>query len=193
MKTLLTFCGVYHGNSPDIKGNLPYNFKHLIVGVSFHSHLLIRWCGFKSSISLQSGCLCKRIHSYIEAVQIWYQRLPLFLRYHKIYIYVFHSAFFFIVIVSVSINSILSIIIKHILLIIFCNDDRDKMLWGYWHVFLYVILFNCKMSMQVLFQIKFSQNRCLVTSWEHRHSLYWSTWWFDCVHSFPSVQFGVIS
>ena len=31
----------------------------------------------------------------------------------------------YIVIVSVSINSILSIIIKHILRIIFCNDDRD--------------------------------------------------------------------
>ena len=31
-KTLLTFCGVYHGNSPDIKGNPSYNFKHLIVG-----------------------------------------------------------------------------------------------------------------------------------------------------------------
>ena len=46
-------------------------------------------------------------------------------------------------------------------------------------MFLYVILFNCKMPMQVLFQIKFPQNRCLVTSWEHRHSPY-------CVHSFPS-------
>ena len=26
VKTLLTFCGVYHGNSPEIKGNPPYNF-----------------------------------------------------------------------------------------------------------------------------------------------------------------------
>ena len=26
VKTLFTFCGVYHGNSPYIKGNLPYNF-----------------------------------------------------------------------------------------------------------------------------------------------------------------------
>ena len=26
VKTLLTFCGVYHGKSPDIKGNSPYNF-----------------------------------------------------------------------------------------------------------------------------------------------------------------------
>ena len=26
VKTLLTFCGVYHGNRSDIKGNLPYNF-----------------------------------------------------------------------------------------------------------------------------------------------------------------------
>ena len=33
-----------------------------------------------------------------------------------------------IVIVSVSINSILSISFKHILLIIFCNDARDQML-----------------------------------------------------------------
>ena len=48
--------------------------------------------------------------------------------------------------------------------------------------FLYVILFNCKMPMQVLFQINFSQSRCLVTSWEHRHSPYWSTLWFNCVN-----------
>ena len=26
VKTLSTFCGLYHGNSPDIKGNPPYNF-----------------------------------------------------------------------------------------------------------------------------------------------------------------------
>ena len=26
VNTLLTFNGVYHGNSPDIKGNPPYNF-----------------------------------------------------------------------------------------------------------------------------------------------------------------------
>ena len=26
VKTSVTFCGVYHGNSPDIKGNPPYNF-----------------------------------------------------------------------------------------------------------------------------------------------------------------------
>ena len=26
-KTLLTFCGVYHRNSPNIKGNPPYNFN----------------------------------------------------------------------------------------------------------------------------------------------------------------------
>ena len=32
-------------------------------------------------------------------------------------------------------------------------------------MFLYVIFFNCKMPMQVLFKIKFPQNRCLVTSW----------------------------
>ena len=42
VKTLLTFCWVYHGNIPDIKGNPPYNFKHLIVGVSFHLHILMK-------------------------------------------------------------------------------------------------------------------------------------------------------
>ena len=42
VKTLLTFCGVYHGNRPDIKGNPPYNFKHLIVGVSFYWHILMK-------------------------------------------------------------------------------------------------------------------------------------------------------
>ena len=42
VETLLTFCGVYHGNRPDIKGNPLYNFKHLIVGVSFHWHILMK-------------------------------------------------------------------------------------------------------------------------------------------------------
>ena len=42
VKTLLTFCGVYHAYSPDIKGNHPYNFQHLIVGVSFHLHILMK-------------------------------------------------------------------------------------------------------------------------------------------------------
>ena len=42
VKTLLAFCGVYHGYSPSIKGNPPYNFKHLIVGVSFHLHILMK-------------------------------------------------------------------------------------------------------------------------------------------------------
>ena len=42
VKTLLTFRGVYHGNSPDIKDNPPYNFKHLVVGVSFHLHILMK-------------------------------------------------------------------------------------------------------------------------------------------------------
>ena len=41
VKTILTFCVVYHGNSPDIKDNPPYNFKHLIVGVSFQLHILM--------------------------------------------------------------------------------------------------------------------------------------------------------
>ena len=38
VKTVLTFCGVYHGNSPDIKGNPPY----IIVGVSFHLHIFMK-------------------------------------------------------------------------------------------------------------------------------------------------------
>ena len=38
----LTFCWVYHGNSPDIKGNPPYIFYHLIVGVSFHLHISMK-------------------------------------------------------------------------------------------------------------------------------------------------------
>ena len=42
VKTLLTFRGVYHGNTPDIKNNPPYNFKHLIVGASFHWHILMK-------------------------------------------------------------------------------------------------------------------------------------------------------
>ena len=42
VKKLLTFCGVYHGNSPDIKGYPPYNFKHLIVGMFFHLHILMK-------------------------------------------------------------------------------------------------------------------------------------------------------
>ena len=32
-------------------------------------------------------------------------------------------------------------------------------------MFLYIILFNCKMPMQVLFQIEFPANRCLVILW----------------------------
>ena len=42
VKSFLAFCVVYHGNRPDIKNIPPYNFKHLIVGVSFHLHLLMK-------------------------------------------------------------------------------------------------------------------------------------------------------
>ena len=42
VKTLLSFLGVYHGYSHDNKGNPPYNFKHLIVGVYFHLHILMK-------------------------------------------------------------------------------------------------------------------------------------------------------
>ena len=46
----------------------------------------------------------------------------------NIYLYLSQRNFLYIVIVSVSIHSILSFSIKHILLIIFCKDDRDQML-----------------------------------------------------------------
>ena len=39
VKTFLIFGGVYHGNSPGIKGKPPYNFKHLIVGVLSYAHI----------------------------------------------------------------------------------------------------------------------------------------------------------
>ena len=42
VKTSLSFCGVCHGNSPDNKGNPSYYFRHLIVGVSFHLHILMK-------------------------------------------------------------------------------------------------------------------------------------------------------
>ena len=45
-----------------------------------------------------------------------------------IYLCLSQRNFLYIVIISVSINSILSISIKHSLVIIFCNDDRDQML-----------------------------------------------------------------
>ena len=47
---------------------------------------------------------------------------------YKIYLCLSQRNFLYIVIVSVSIKTILSISIKHILLIIFCNDTRDQML-----------------------------------------------------------------
>ena len=42
VKKMFTFCEVYHGNSPDIKGNPPYNFKHFIVGMYFPLHILMK-------------------------------------------------------------------------------------------------------------------------------------------------------
>ena len=59
-------------------------------------------------------------------------------------------------------------------------------------MFFYVFLFNCKKSMQVLFQIKFPQNRCLVTSWEHTgiHQIGAPD---DLIVFIVFYQFGVIS
>ena len=55
-------------------------------------------------------------------------KVPSNLRYHKICIYIYLSQrnFLYVLIVSVSINSILSIIIKHILLIIFAMMIKIK-------------------------------------------------------------------
>ena len=33
VKTLVTFCGVYHGNSPDIKGRDVHSFAHINEGM----------------------------------------------------------------------------------------------------------------------------------------------------------------
>ena len=59
-------------------------------------------------------------------------------------------------------------------------------------MFLYVILFNCKMPMQVVFQIKFPKNRCIVTSWEHTgfHHIWAAD---DLIVFIIFHQFGVIS
>ena len=39
VKTLLTFCGVYHGNSPDIKGNPTYNLTFNCRDVLSFAHI----------------------------------------------------------------------------------------------------------------------------------------------------------
>ena len=57
-------------------------------------------------------------------------------------------------------------------------------------MFLYVNLFNCKMPMQVLFQIKFPQNRCLVTSYTGVHHIGASN---NLIVFIVFYQFGVIS
>ena len=48
-----------------------------------------------------------------------------------------------------------------------------------------------KCQMQVLFQIKFPQNRCLVTSWKYRHSHIGAL--YDLIGFIVFQQFGVIS
>ena len=59
-------------------------------------------------------------------------------------------------------------------------------------MFLNVILFNYKMPMQVVFQIKFPKHRCLVTSWEHTgiHHIGEAD---DLIVFIVFHQFGVIS
>ena len=52
--------------------------------------------------------------------------------------------------------------------------------------FFVLFFLTVKCPTQVLFQIKFPQNRCLVTSWEHRHSP-------DLIVFIVFHQFGVIS
>ena len=39
VETLLTFCGVYHGNSPDIKSNSPYILTFNCRGVLSFAHI----------------------------------------------------------------------------------------------------------------------------------------------------------
>ena len=75
--------------------------------------------------------------------------------------------FLYNVIVSVSINSILSISIKHILLIIFAMMIEIKCyeVIGMCFFMLFFLIVKC--------QCKFdSKLNFLVTSWEHRHSPY---------------------
>ena len=59
VKTLLTFCGVFHSNSPGIKGNP----RGVLLFANINEMMWIQ-----KQHSLKSGCLCKRIHPYIEAV-----------------------------------------------------------------------------------------------------------------------------
>ena len=82
----------------------------------------------------------------------------------NIYLCLSQRNFLYIVVVSVSINSILSIILNIFCLLFFSMMIEIKCYEVIGMCFFYVILFNCKMPMQVLFQIKFPQNRCLVTS-----------------------------
>ena len=55
-------------------------------------------------------------------------------------------------------------------------------------MFLYVIIFNCKMPMQVLFQVTFPQNRCLWNTGIHQIGAPDDLIVFIFFH-----QFGVIS
>ena len=52
--------------------------------------------------------------------------------------------------------------------------------------------FNCKMTMQVLFKIRFPQNRCLVTSREHTGFHHIGAP-YDLIVFVVFHQFGVIS
>ena len=71
MKTLFNFCRVYHGNSPDIKGNPPYSFfktfncRGVLSFAHINEMMLIQEQHF---FEIRLYCLCKRIHPYIEAV-----------------------------------------------------------------------------------------------------------------------------
>ena len=93
----------------------------------------------------------------------------------NIYLRLSQRNFLYIVIVSVSINSILSISIKHILLIFFFAmmiEIKYSEVIGMCFFMLFCLTVQC----QCKFYSKLTPpNRCLVTSLEHRHSPYWST------------------
>ena len=42
VKTVFTFCWVYHGNSPDIKGNPPYNCRGVLSFAHINEMMLIQ-------------------------------------------------------------------------------------------------------------------------------------------------------
>ena len=93
-----------------------------------------------------------------------------------IYLCLSQCSFLYNVIVSVSINSILSIFIKHILLIIFAIMIEVKCYEVVGMCFFMLFFLTVKCQCKFYSKFNFPKTDVLVTSWEHRHSPYWSTW-----------------